>query len=366
MTSHLPLLRGSTVSRRDVLRSASAAGLAVVAYGMGRTAHGQSRPIRMVTLSHSDNSTVYAQHMVADQMGFFKEAGLKVEFIVPGGGARVAQIIAGDQAPFAQGDSSHPVLITARGRPCQMIYSTDTRCAYANILLRKELWDQGLNTIEKLATMKRPDGSPRVIAATAIGSGTWVYGSYVLSQYQANGKSVNDQVKWVGGGGSSTMLGGLKSGQFDAVMAVPLWIETAKRDGYGALLYDVRSEKDWVRVFKGIIPTTVGYVLKKTLDTEPELSQDYVTAMWRAQQWIKGRDPEQIYDAIGKKFMAAFAKDIVMSEIRYYQPMFNYEMTITHQDFENSKRVLIPLVTDKDYTYEALVDMRFIEKARKA
>jgi NitT/TauT family transport system substrate-binding protein len=277
----------------------------------------------------------------------------------------VTQIIAGDQAPFAQGDSAHPVLVSARGRPCQMVYSTDTRCAYANILLRKELWEQGLNTVEKLATMKRPDGSPRVIAATAIGSGTWVYGSYVLSQYQVNGKSVNDQVKWVGGGGSTTILGGLKSGQFDAVMAVPLWIETAVRDGYGHLLYDVRSEMDWVRVFKGNIPTTVGYVLKKTLDNEPEMSQDYVTAMWRAQQWIKGRDPEQVYDAIGKKFMPTFAKEVVLAEIRYYQPMFNYDMTISRQDFENSKRVLIPLVTDKDYSYDALVDMRFVEKARK-
>ena len=328
MTAQPFVFGNSALSRRDLLRGASTAGLAVVVYGMGRTAHGQAKPLRTVTLSHSDNSTVYAQHMVADTMGFFKEVGLKAEFIVPGGGARVAQIIAGDQAPFAQGDSAHPVLISAKGRPCQMIYSTDTRCAYANILVRKELWDQGLTTVEKLATMKRPDGSPRVIAATAIGSGTWVYGSYVLSQYQVNGKSVNDQVKWVGGGGSSTILGGLKSGQFDACMAVPLWIETAKRDGYGELLYDVQSEQNWVRVFKGNIPTTVGYVLKKTLEAEPQLSQDYVTGMWRAQQWIKGRNPEEIYDAIGKKFMPTFAKEIVMSEIRYYQPMFNYDMGI--------------------------------------
>jgi len=353
-------------TRRDLLRAASSAGLALVVYGMGRTVHGQSKPIRVVTLSHSDNTTVYAQHMVADTMGFFKEVGLKAEFIVPGGGARVAQIIAGDQAHFAQGDSAHPILLSAKGRPCMMIYSTDTRCAYANILLRKELWDQGLNTVEKLATMKRPDGSPRVIAATAIGSGTWVYGSYILSQYRVDGKTVNEQVKWVGGGGSTTLLGGIKSGQFDAMMAVPLQISTARRDGYGELLYDVSSAKDWLRVFKGNTPTTVGYVLKKTLDSEPQMSQDYVTAMWRAQQWIKGRDPEQIYDAIGKKFMPTFAKDLVMDEIRYYQPMFNYDMRIPRQDFENSKRVMIPLVVEKDFTYENLVEPRFIEKARQA
>ena len=365
MTVHRPPVR-SGLSRRDLLRGASAAGAAAVVTGMGRTVHGQSKPIRTVTLSHSDNTTVYAQHMVADAMGIFKEAGLQVEFIVPGGGARVAQIIAGDQAAFAQGDSAHPVKMSEKGRTCMMVYSTDTRCAYANILLRKELWDQGLNTVEKFATMKRPDGSPRTIACTAIGSGTWVYGSYVLAHHSANGKTVNEQVKWASGGGSTTQLGGLKVGQFDAMMAVPVQIDTAVRDGYGHLLYEVRSEADWMRVFKGNTPTTVGYVLKKTLDGEPALAQDYVSAMWRAQQWIKGRDPEQIYEAIGKKFMPTFAKDLVLAEIRYYQPMFNYEMTISRQDFENSKRVLIPLVTEKDYTYESLVDMRFLDNARKA
>jgi len=366
MPAHRSGLRPGALTRRDVLRGVSAFGAAAVVYGRGRTVHGQGKPLRATTLSHSDAGTTYTQHMVADQLGFFKEAGLAIEFIVPGGGARVAQMIAGDQVAFAQGDSAHPVLISARGRPCKMIYSSDLRCAYANLIVRKEPWEQGLNTVEKLATMKRADGSPRVVAATALGSGTWVYGSYILSQYRANGRPVNEQVKWVSGGGSTTLLGGLKSGQFDAIAGPPRWVETAKREGYGELLYDVQSEQDWMRVFKGNIPTTVGYALKKTLDAEPELTQDYVSAVWRAQQWIKGRDPEQIYDVIGKKFMPTFARDILVADIRYYQLLFNYDMTISSRDFENSKRVLIPLVTDKDYTYENLVDPRFLDKARKA
>jgi len=46
-----------------------------------------------------------------------------------------------------------------------------------------------------------------VLAATAIGSGTYVYGVYVLSHTNAaDGKPVNDHVEWVGGGASTTML----------------------------------------------------------------------------------------------------------------------------------------------------------------
>ena len=94
----------------------------------------------------------------------------------------------------------------------------DTRCSYANIVARKELHDAGLTSIEKLGTMKKPGGGKWVIAATAIGSGTYVYGNYVLEQYRGpDGAPLNTLVEWVGGGGSTTMLGGLKAGKFDAM-----------------------------------------------------------------------------------------------------------------------------------------------------
>ena len=31
--------------------------------------------------------------------------------------------------------------------------ATDNRCSYANIVIRKELYDQGIDTVEKLATV---------------------------------------------------------------------------------------------------------------------------------------------------------------------------------------------------------------------
>jgi NitT/TauT family transport system substrate-binding protein len=364
----LPTARSQAgLSRRELLRYSSAAGLAAVVSASGVNVHGQKKKEeKFLTLSHSVNTTVYAPHMVAQELGFFKELGLNCTFVVPGGGARVAQVLAGGQAGFGLGDSNHPVKITERGKPCLLLYGTDTRCSYANIVVRKELWDQGLNSPEKLATMKRPDGSPRVIAATAIGSGTWVYGNVVLSQYTAHGKPVHEQVKWVSGGSSTGMLGGLKSGQFDAIMAVPIWMDAAISQGFGAALYDVTSNEAWLRVFKGDVPTTVGYALKATIDADPEMTQDYVTAVYRAMQWMKGHKPEEIFEKIGPKYMATFSKEEVVKEIQYYQAIFNYDLRVTRKDFENTKRVFIPWVTEKDFTYDAIVDMRFVEQAHKA
>lgn len=357
---------GTGLSRRDLLKHGASAGMAVAVYATGTNVHGaKKKRLKFMTISHSVNTAVYAPHMVAEEMGYFKDSGLSVTFIVPGGGSRVAQVLAGRQVGFAQGDSGHPLKISEKGKPCSMIYGTDTRCSYANILVRKELYDAGLNTVEKLATMKRPNGQNRIIAATRIGSGTWTYGNYVLSQHQAGGKSVNKQVKWVGGGGTTTMLGGLKSGAFDAIMAVPIWMEKAIGDGYGTALFDISSGSAWKKVFGANIPTTVGYALKETISDDEELTQGYVTAVYKAMQWLKGRDPSEVFAKLGRKYMGTFTRGQVENEVKYYQAIFNYTLEISRTDFEAGKKVWVPRVTKKDWAYDEVVDMRFVHKAQQ-
>src|SRR5260370_623769 len=109
-------------------------------------------------------------------------------------------------------------------------------------------------------------GRKAVVAATAIGSGTYVYGVYVLQNIKGvDGRPVNDHVEWVGGGASTTMLGGLKAGKFDAIMAVPEWQSAAVDEGFGKPLYDIQDEKAWNRVFRRPLPVQVGFVLKEAI-----------------------------------------------------------------------------------------------------
>ncbi len=229
------------------------------------------------------------------QKKLFEEEGVKTpDFVVPGGGAKVVQALAAGQVLFALGDSNHPLKITEKGKDALMVFATDTRCSYANIVVRKELWDKGVKTVEALADQKLV-GRKAVVAATAIGSGTYVYGVYVLQNLKGgDGKPVNDHVEWVGGGASTTMLGGLKAGKFDAIMAVPEWQAAAVEEGFGKPLYDIQDEKAWNRVFGGPIPVTVGYVLKETIEKSPDLVQAYVNACYRAQQWIRRAKDDEI------------------------------------------------------------------------
>ena len=351
-----------TLTRRGFLSAAAATGVGLAAAARPRPAWAQGRPI---TVSHSVSTFVYGQHLVAREKKFFEEEGVSVpSFIVPGGGAKVVQALAAGQAMFALGDSNHPLKITEKGKDALMIFATDTRCSYANIVVRKDLWDRGVRTVEGLGDGKLV-GRKAVVAATAIGSGTYVYGVYVLKGTKAaDGKPVNDHVEWVGGGSSTTMLGGLKAGKFDAIMAVPEWQWAAEDEGFGKAIYDVQDAKAWNRVFGGSIPVTVGYVLRETIERSPDLVQAYVNANYRAQQWIRKAKDDEIVELLHKPYMETFSREIVLRSVKYYRTIFDWDFVIEEKDYDNGTKVWVPLAVDRPIPYAKAADMSFVKKAQ--
>src|SRR3989475_5907712 len=194
-----------TWTRRRFL---TASGAAAVAAAWRAPARAQAP--KPITVSHSVSTFVYGQHLVAREKKFFEEEGVGVpSFIAPGGGAKVAQVLAAGQAMFALGDSNHPLKITEKGKDALMVFATDTRCSYANVVVRKELFDKGVKSVEALGDGKLV-GRKAVVAATAIGSGTYGYGVYGLKGLKAPvGQPLNHHVQGGSGGGPPTMPRGL-------------------------------------------------------------------------------------------------------------------------------------------------------------
>jgi NitT/TauT family transport system substrate-binding protein len=350
-----------TLTRREFLASTGAAGATIV---LPSAIAAQPRPI---TISHSVSTVVYAQHLVAREKRFFEDEGVTVDkgFIVPGGGARVVQAVAAGQAMFALGDSNHPLKITEKGKDAVILFATDTRCSYANIVIRKELHDAGLTSLDRLATMKRPGGGKWVIAATAIGSGTWVYGTHVLEERKTpDGKPLNSLVEWVGGGASATMLGGLKAGKFDAIMAVPEWLWAAEDQGFGVAIYNVLDEKAWNQVFRGPLPVTVGFCLRETIERRPAAVQGYVSACYRAQKWLQRAADTEILELLHKPYMDTFSRDEVLKAIRYYKGIFDWDFLVDEQQYQEVQKIFLATkVLEAPIPYEKAVDMSFVRKA---
>ncbi len=360
--------RARGLTRRAFLVGAGAAG---ASSALLRPARAQApRSPRSITLSHSISTVVYAQHLVAREKRFFEAAGVTPDkgFIAPGAGAKVVQALAAGQAMFALGDSNHPLKITEKGKDALILFATDTRCSYANIVARSELFDAGLTSVEKLGTLKKPGGGKWVFAATAIGSGTHVYGTYVLDQYKApDGKPLNSLVDWVGGGASTTMLGGLKAGKFDAIMAVPEWLWAAEDQGFGKAIYNVLDEKAWNQVFGGPLPVTVGYCLKETVEKDPAAVQGYVIACYRAQKWIQTAPDGEILELLHKPYMDTFSREEVLKSIRYYKGIFDWDFLVEEREYNQVLKLFLATKTiDKEIPFAKVVDMSFVRKAHQS
>jgi NitT/TauT family transport system substrate-binding protein len=351
-----------TWTRRRFLTATGLGSAGLAAGAWPRPARAQA--LKPLTVAHSVSTFVYGQHLVAKEKKFFEQDGVSVPgFIVPGGGARVINAVTAGQALFGLGDSNHPLKATEKGKDTVMLFSTDTRCSYANVVVRKELYDRGVKSVEALADATLV-GRKAVIAATAIGSGTYVYGVYVLKRIRAtDGKPVDDHVEWVGGGASTTMLGGLKAGKFDAIMAVPEWQWAAEDEGFGKAIYDVLDPGAWSRVFGGAIPVTVGYALRETIEKSPDLVQAYVNACYRAQQWIRRAKDDEIVELIHKPYMDTFKREIVLRSVRYYRTIFDWDFVIDEKDYDNGMKVFIPVAVERPIPYGRAVDMAFVKKA---
>jgi NitT/TauT family transport system substrate-binding protein len=204
-----------------------------------------------------------------------------------------------------------------------------------------------------------------VIAATAIGSGTWVYGNHVLEQQKGpDGKPLNTLVEWVGGGASTTMLGGLKAGKFDAIMAVPEWLWAAEDQGFGKAIYSVLDEKAWNQVFGGALPVTVGYCLRDAIERNPTAVQGYVSACYRAQQWIQKAADAEILDLLHKPYMDTFSREEVLKSIRYYKGIFDWDFLVDERQYQEVQKIFLTTkVIEAPIPFQKAVDMSFVRKA---
>lgn len=274
-------------------------------------------------------------------------------------------MVAAGQVHYVHGDSAHPQRLTEQGKPTVILLVTDHKCPYANIVVRKDLHQAGLTSIEKLGTMAPPGGKKWKAGVTAIGSGTWLYGNFILRSYAAGpGKTLNDLVEWIGVGGLKSGMGALKTAKIDLNMALPETILESEAQGFAKLLFDVRDDKQWLSVFKGPISAMASYTLKSTTQNLKDETQAYVTAVYKAVRWIKGASPGEIAQAIEKfQDTMGLSKESIVKAIEWYKPVWSYDLVFSKANYANVLTVAKGIKAEKTFPYEEIVDLSFLRKA---
>jgi NitT/TauT family transport system substrate-binding protein len=343
-----------TISRRQVLITGSAA------LGAGLLPSFTRAQGATATLAFGPATPVYALGLIAEAKGFFRAENLDFKLVVGNAGTHGRQALAAEQALFAHGDASHPLQLSTRGKKSKILMATQMIASISNIVVRKDLYDAGITTVEKLAEYKRPDGAKPIVAATAIGSGTWMYGTYVFES-----KKLGDRINWVAGGGPKTMFPGLETKQFDAIMAVPGWVIEAETQGFGKVIYDTSKPGVFVGAFGGTVPVLVIYTLEETTQQKKALVQSFVNAMYQAMKWVKATPIDEVYKLVGEKYFAGIDPVAVKAELGFDKATWAYDGRIDKASFERGGKVWYRKGSDiPESRYEDLVDMSFLDAAQ--
>ena len=341
------------IDRRRVLTGSSVLAGASLLPGL---AHAQAAT---ATLAFGPATPIYALGPIAEAKGFFKAENLDFKLVIGNAGTHGRQALAAGQALFADGDASHPLQLSTRGKPCKIIMASQMISSIANIVVRKDLFDAGIDTVEKLGNYKRPDGAKPIIAATAIGSGTWMYGTYIFES-----KKLGDKMNWVAGGGPKTMYPGLETKQFDAIMAVPGWVIEAEKLGFGKVIYDTSKPGVFTGDFGGTVPVLVVYTLAETAATQKPLVQSFVNAMYQAMKWVKATPIDEVYNLVGEKVYSGVDRQAVIAEMGFDKITWDYDGRFDKAAFERGGKVWYRAGSDiPESKYGDLVDMSFLEAA---
>jgi NitT/TauT family transport system substrate-binding protein len=304
---------------------------------------------------------VYQSHFVADKIGYFKEAGLDCKLIQGGSGVKTREIIASSQADIGIGDVTHPMQLSNHGRAGRILMPTDTRSSSVIFIIRKDLFDQGISTLEKFADWKRPDGKKPIISVSSLGGTNHVWATYYMETM-----GLDQKVTWIGTGNVDTMLGSLKTKQVDVLISSQSLLNDSIDQGWGALLFDGTDEAIWNKYIGGKIPVTGHFTLQATIDKDPAKMQAYVTALWRATQWIKAHSPEEIYTTI-EPYVGSTSRGANILEITALKKVADYEGTIDSEGFARGAKVWFREMTGiKPLTPAEVVSPAFVEAAKKA
>lgn len=343
------------VSRRSALTVIAGAGAALAG---GRLRAAEPIPGRAI---YPVAVPVYQTHFVADRIGYFKEAGLDAKLIQGGSGVKTREIIASQQGDVGIGDITHPMQLSNRGRNGRVLMPVDTRSSSVMFIIRKDLYDQGITTLEKLAAWKRPDDRKPIVSVSSLGGTNHVWSSYYMEVM-----GLDTKVTWIGTGNVDTMLGSLKTRQVDVLVSSLSLLNDSKDQGWGTLLFDGTDEAIWNKYIGGKVPVTAHFTLQATIDKDPPKMQAFTTAIWRATQWIKKHSPEEIYDAI-EPYVGSTSKSANLIEITALQKVADYDATIDAAAWGRGEKVWFREMTGiKPLTPADLVATGFVDAAKKA
>jgi NitT/TauT family transport system substrate-binding protein len=251
----------------------------------------------------------YLPTVLAQQLGEYDKAGVKVELVDFKGGSQSLTAVLGGSADVVSGYFDHCVNLAAKKQFLQSFVVYDRFPGLVLVVSPKETGK--INSVKDLAGKK--------VGVSAPGSSTDFFLKYLLSK---NGVDTNS-VGVVGIGLGATAIAAMEQGTVEAaVMLDPAVTLLQGKFKDLKILSDTRTQKDTLSVFGGEYPGGALYTKAEWIASHEKEAQALTNAMIATLKWIHSHSAEEIMAKMPPELVGN-DKELYLAALKNTIPMYS-------------------------------------------
>jgi NitT/TauT family transport system substrate-binding protein len=251
----------------------------------------------------------YLPTVLANQLGEYEKAGLKIELVDLKGGSDALKAVLGGSADVVSGYFDHCVNLAAKKQELQSFVVYDRYPG--EVLVVSPTHTADIKSIKDLAGKK--------VGVSAPGSSTDFFLKFLLKKNGIDPQSV----AVIGVGLGATAVAAMEQGQIDAaVMLDPSVTVLQGSHGDLRILADTRTEKDTLAVFGGEYPGGALYSTAAWVSSHEKEAQALTKAILNTLNWIHGHSPEEIMEKMPPE-MVGKNRELYLAALKNTIPMYS-------------------------------------------
>ncbi len=267
----------------------------------------------------------YLPLTLADRLGYFKEAGLKVQINDFAGGAKSTEALVGGSADVSIGAYEHTLLLQHKGITLKAIALFNE--SYGAVIALKPDLAKKYKSPADLKGLKMGVTTPGSSGALAI--------TILLSKANLTPSAVSI----VGIGGGPGALAAIKAGQLGGVAQFDPLVSEAIRDGDMVPIVDTRTKAGMDFLYGGYIAASSVLTTPKFIKERPKAAKAFAGAIARAMKWLHGATPDQVAATVPKAYLGA-DPSLYKEAVAKAKNTFTPDGAIPQKAAENTYRVL--------------------------
>lgn len=267
----------------------------------------------------------YLPLTLAQQLGYYKDAGVEVEIIDFAGGAKAMEAMVGGSVDFALGGFEHAMRLQTKGIDVKAVALINT--SFGQVIAVKP---------ELAKTYKSPtDLKGLKFGVIGPGSASAIALNILMGKVGLKPTDVGQ----IGIGGGPGAIAAVKSGELDGVSNSDPVISQILHDGDMVALIDTRSAEGQNELYGGPVAATSVMTTQKFIDEHRPAAKAFVTAIVRALNWMQTATPEQIADTVPADYYGD-RRDLYIEGVTALKSTYTADGVYGDAEVANSYRLL--------------------------